>query len=96
MPYDIILFDLDGTLTDSAEGIINSVIYALERKGVPCADKQELRRFVGPPLQESFSKYFGFSEDQAKDAVRIFRLRETAAMLPKVPTAVWVWPLGKL
>jgi phosphoglycolate phosphatase len=73
MPYDIILFDLDGTLTDSAEGIINSVIYALERKGVPCADKQELRRFVGPPLQESFRKYCGFSEDQAKDAVRIFR-----------------------
>ena len=73
MSYDIILFDLDGTLTDSAEGIVNSVIYALKRKGIPYASKRELRRFVGPPLQASFRDYCGFSEEEAKDAVRIFR-----------------------
>ena len=73
MSYDFILFDLDGTLTDSAEGIVNSVVYALERNGIPCANKQELRRFVGPPLQASFRDYCGFSEEEAKDAVRVFR-----------------------
>lgn len=73
MSYNIILFDLDGTLTDSADGIVNSVIYALERKGISYTSKQELRRFVGPPLQESFKEYCGFSEEDAKDAVRIFR-----------------------
>ena len=73
MSYDVILFDLDGTLTDSAEGIVNSVVYALDRKGVPYASKQELRRFVGPPLHDSFRDYCGFSEDEAKETVRIFR-----------------------
>ena len=73
MSYDFVLFDLDGTLTDSAEGIVNSVVYALERKGVPCVSKQELRRFVGPPLQASFRDHCGFSEEEAKDAVRVFR-----------------------
>jgi len=73
MSYNVILFDLDGTLTDSAEGIVNSVVYALENKGVPYASKQALRRFVGPPLQASFRDYCGFSEEEAKDAVRVFR-----------------------
>ena len=73
MIYDFILFDLDGTLTDSAEGIVNSVVYALERKGIPYVNKQELRRFVGPPLQASFRDYCGFSDEEAKDAVRVFR-----------------------
>ena len=73
MNYDVILFDLDGTLTDSAEGIVNSVVYALERKGIPYENKQKLRFFVGPPLQDSFRDYCGFSEEQVKEAVRIFR-----------------------
>lgn len=73
MKYDVILFDLDGTLTDSAEGIVNSVVYALERKGIPYTNKQALRCFVGPPLQDSFRDYCGFSEEQVKEAVRIFR-----------------------
>ena len=67
MFYDFILFDLDGTLTDSAEGIVNSVVYALEQKGIPYVNKQELRRFVGPPLQASFRDYCGFSEEEAKE-----------------------------
>lgn len=73
MNYDVILFDLDGTLTDSTEGIINSVIYALERKNISYTSKKELHRFVGPPLQSSFRDYCGFGEDEAKDAVRVFR-----------------------
>ena len=73
MSYDVILFDLDGTLTDSAEGIINSVVYALERMGIPYTDKRELRRFVGPPLQDAFRDYYGLSEDGVTNAVRTFR-----------------------
>jgi len=73
MSYDVILFDLDGTLTDSADGIVNSVVYALEHMGVPCADRQAERRFVGPPLQDSFRDFYGFSEERVSLAVRLFR-----------------------
>ena len=53
-----IFFDLDGTLTDSAEGITNSVAYALKRNGIFVEDKTSLNVFVGPPLVESFMKYY--------------------------------------
>ena len=73
MNYDVILFDLDGTLTDSAEGILNSVIYALERMCVSYDSKESLRCFIGPPLQTSFRDYCGFSEKQVSEAVQTFR-----------------------
>ena len=63
-----ILFDLDGTLTDSGEGIINCVIYALERFGLPVPERETLRYFVGPPLHESFVKQ-GVPADRAEEAV---------------------------
>lgn len=68
-----ILFDLDGTLTDPAEGITNSVAYALERFGIKVSNKSELNCFIGPPLSESFEKYYGFSKDEAINAVSIYR-----------------------
>ena len=52
-----ILFDLDGTLTDSGEGIINCAIYALERYNLPIPPREELRVFVGPPLEDTFVKF---------------------------------------
>lgn len=69
-----ILFDLDGTLTDSGEGIINCVIYALERFGLPIPSRESLRYFVGPPLHESFIKQ-GVPADQAEKAVAVYRER---------------------
>ena len=69
-----ILFDLDGTLTDSGEGIINCVIYALERFGLPIPPRNSLRYFVGPPLHESFIKQ-GVPVDRADEAVSIYRER---------------------
>ena len=69
-----ILFDLDGTLTDSGEGIINCVIYALERFGLPIPAREELRYFVGPPLHESFVKQ-GVPADRAEEAVAVYRER---------------------
>lgn len=69
-----ILFDLDGTLTDSGEGIINCAIYALERFGLPIPSREALRVFVGPPLDETFPK-FGVPAEEAEEAIRIFRER---------------------
>ena len=72
--YDVILFDLDGTLTESAEGITNSVIFALDKMGVKETDKEKLKAFVGPPLDESFMKYYGFDKEGAKGAIENYRI----------------------
>lgn len=69
-----ILFDLDGTLTDSGEGIIKSAWYALEHFGLPLPSWDEMRVFVGPPLWDTFEK-FGIPKEQTDEAVRIFRSR---------------------
>lgn len=71
--YTHILFDLDGTLTDSALGIINAVIHALHGMGVTDFDTTSLTCFIGPPLRSSFPKYFGFDEAQTKQALAFFR-----------------------
>ncbi|MBR4071501.1 MAG: HAD family hydrolase [Clostridia bacterium] len=71
--YQHILFDLDGTLTDPFEGITNSVVHALKRYNIEVSDKKELGCFIGPPLVESFMKYFGFTETDAKNAVEVYR-----------------------
>lgn len=69
-----ILFDLDGTLTDSGEGIINCAALALEHYGIPVPSREEMRVFVGPPLHDTFVK-FGVPEDQAAEAIEIYRSR---------------------
>lgn len=69
-----ILFDLDGTLTDSGEGIINCAILALEHFGCPIPSREDMRVFVGPPLHESFLKH-GVPEDKAEEAIAIYRSR---------------------
>jgi phosphoglycolate phosphatase len=69
-----ILFDLDGTLTDSGEGIINCALLALNHYGIEIADRNTLRVFVGPPLVDSFVK-FGVPAEEAEHAVEIYRSR---------------------
>ena len=59
--YDYILFDLDGTLTDPKIGITNSVMYSLEKFGIEVKERASLYKFIGPPLMDSFQKYFEFS-----------------------------------
>lgn len=73
--YKAILFDLDGTLTDSGEGITKSVQYALEKIGKPEPDLEKLRVFVGPPLLEQFEQYAGIDRETARKAVEIYRER---------------------
>lgn len=73
MSYDYLLFDLDGTLTDPGEGITNSVAYALRKQGIEVTDKKELYCFIGPPLSESFSRFFGFSMEESLRCVEYYR-----------------------
>ena len=68
-----VLFDLDGTLTDSQEGIINSILYALKSFGIAVEDRNSLRPFLGPPLLESMKKYYGFDQEQAELALKKYR-----------------------
>lgn len=71
----VLLFDLDGTLTDSREGIVKSVRYALERLSLPSLPEETLLRFIGPPLEDSFQRYCGLTEAGAEEAVRLYRER---------------------
>ena len=71
--YGAALFDLDGTVIDSGLGITNSVMYALRRCGRPVPERSELYSFVGPPLYDSFERYCGFSKEDAREAVRLYR-----------------------
>jgi len=73
MAYSYAFFDLDGTLSDSSEGITRSVQYALKKMGRAVPPKEQLLGFVGPPLSRSFSHYFGMSQEEAKTAVDTYR-----------------------
>lgn len=73
--WKAVLFDLDGTLTDSAEGITKSVQYALDAYGIHVDDYRDLRCFVGPPLHAQFEKYAGWTPEQSNIAVDKFRER---------------------
>ena len=72
-PYHTLLFDLDGTLTDPVEGIVNSVAYALDKFGITVEDKTTLHRFIGPPLVDSFRDFYGFTDEQARQALAYYR-----------------------
>jgi phosphoglycolate phosphatase len=73
--YKAILFDLDGTLTESGDGITRSVQYALEKIGKPEPDVDALRVFVGPPLLEQFMRYADVDEETGRQAVEYYRER---------------------
>ena len=71
--YTTVLFDLDGTLVDSGMGVTNSVKYALEKMGITPPERQELFKFIGPPLTVSFSTFCGFNEEQTTKAIKLYR-----------------------
>lgn len=72
--YRYILFDLDGTLTDSREGIVHCVRETILGYGDPLPEEETLLRFIGPPLQDSFIRFCGYSAEKAAEAVERFRL----------------------
>ena len=71
--YQYLLFDLDGTLTDPGLGITNSVIYALHKFDIDVSNRSKLYKFIGPPLKDSFKKYYGFSDEQSNLAIQYYR-----------------------
>ena len=70
--YKYILFDLDGTLTDPAVGITQSVAYALKKFGIEVSDITQLNHFIGPPLLDSFMECYGFDKEKAQTANTVF------------------------
>lgn len=70
--YDYILFDLDGTISDSSEGITKGIQIALREMGIE-EDRSNLGRFIGPPLSYSFPTFYGFDEEQTKKATKAYR-----------------------
>ena len=73
--YDIVLFDLDGTLTESGEGICNCARYTLGAMGLPIPGEDVLRRFIGPPIRDNFRLLCGMNEEQCTEGIRIYRKR---------------------
>lgn len=73
--YQYILFDLDGTLTNSELGITTCVQHALKKFGIEIEDRTVLRPFIGPPLGESFQVYYGLSKEESEQAIKYYRER---------------------
>src|SRR5699024_5612316 len=73
MKYQIALFDLDGTITDSGPGIVNSIRYALEKHGMPVPEEKVLRTCIGPPLKEQFQAVCGLNEEEGARMVEAYR-----------------------
>ncbi len=69
----LLLFDLDGTVIDSGEGVKNSVLHALSTLGYPLLEKSEMDPFLGPPLVYSFHHFAGVPEEECAEAVRLYR-----------------------
>ncbi|MCD8123573.1 MAG: HAD hydrolase-like protein [Lachnospiraceae bacterium] len=89
--YHYFLFDLNGTLTEPEEGITKSVQYALEYFGIHEEDRTNLRRFIGPPLADSFQDFYGFDREKAMQARAKYQERYNVkglyenAVIPGIP-----------
>lgn len=73
MLYKSVLFDLDGTITDSAEGIIHAVLFAVKKLALKTPSEEQLYSFIGPPLVDSFEKLYGLNNQEAEKAVAYYR-----------------------
>ena len=73
MSWDVVLFDLDGTLTDSGLGVANGVKYALKNLGYDVPEGEELHKYLGPPLWSSFKEFAGVKDEEIQEAVKLYR-----------------------
>lgn len=71
--FNLVLFDLDGTMIDSGRGIMNTLTYVFETMGRQCPDRDTLRKFIGPPLVWSFKNLCGFDDEATREGVAIYR-----------------------
>lgn len=77
-PYSAVLYDLDGTIADSAPGITSTLAWALEQLGQPVPAPAALLEWVGPPLPESFTKHLGYTGAELDEAMRVYRSKYLA------------------
>ena len=98
MQYTTVLFDLDGTLTKSEEGITRTAIYAAEKMGFTGFTQEQFKVFIGPPLYDSFRKVVGMTEEQANQAIDHYHERfervgwaenEVYAGIPSLLRSLW-------
>ena len=73
--FKAVLFDFDGTLVDSSEGIFKSLIYAFDADGKPAPDEKTLRKFIGPPIYDSFKTLFGYKDEKIDFMIEKYRER---------------------
>ena len=71
--YEVIAFDLDGTLSDPAKGLIQGFVYCFRKLGLPYDDEESLRKYIGPSLYDEWQEDFGFTPEEANAAIEIFR-----------------------
>lgn len=71
--FSCVMFDMDGTISDSFQGISGGILFALEKLGYALPERESLRSFMGPPLLDQFMKQFGMSDSTAAEAVRLYR-----------------------
>ena len=71
--YDVIAFDLDGTLTDPKEGLCSGFEYCFKKLGLPYASRESLSKYIGPSLFELWQEDFGLTPDESNDAIMVFR-----------------------
>lgn len=83
--YKLVVFDVDGTLLDTSEGLLKSTIYTIDKLGYPMPTKEVLLSFVGPRIQDSLAKVFGLQGEELDKAAAVFRnhYKEEAVMLAK-------------
>lgn len=73
--YDIAVFDVDGTLLDTTEGVLAAVIYTIKKHNLPLLSEEQLKTFIGPPVQDSFQKYYQLGEKENQKLAECFRDR---------------------
>ena len=72
-PPEIVLFDLDGTLTDAAPGIVNGIRLVLDHFGIEQPDETTMRSYLGPPLAVTWREHYAFTDDQVAEGLRVYR-----------------------
>ncbi len=71
--YEVIAFDLDGTLSDPARGLIQGFVYCFKKLGIAYESEESLRKYIGPSLYDEWQEDFGFTPEEANDAIEVFR-----------------------
>lgn len=93
MKYSAVVFDVDGTLLNTAEGVLSAVRYAIESCSLPPLSDKEMETFIGPPIQNSLMKYYGLNVDEAQRVANIFRERYKGEDLLKATPYEGIYPL---